>query len=116
MIYQFDLQGNLIKIHKSILDTQINKVLNKKLPQAYGYYWSYKRKFLYKPDNRYIPIASYKDNGEFIKSFTSLKDAANFYGLRNIHNIESCIQGYHKHCAGVRWRYFYGNTSSIKSL
>lgn len=31
-------------------------------------------------------------------------------------NIIAAIQGKQKRCNGYRWRYFYGNTSDIKSL
>jgi hypothetical protein len=85
------------------------------LSQAGGYYWNYKKRFDYKIPSPTIAVACYNDNGTFIQSFTSLKEAGEAY---NVHYsaITACIKGKSKHCAKVRWRYFYGNTSSISSL
>ena len=128
VIYQFDLQGNLLKVWKSITlasqifdnpnsaKTAIWNVCNKITRQAFGYYWSYKSKFEFNPYNGCTAVASYKDDGTFIKSYTSLKEAAQEYNLKTTSNIIACIKGKQKRCGGVRWRYYYGNNENIKSL
>lgn len=127
-VYQFALNGDLIKVWKSAslaskefenenaARVAIQNVCNKITRQAYGYYWSYKRHFEYNPYNGCKSVAAYKDSGEFIHSFSSLKEAAKYYSLNTCANIIACIKGTQKHCAGVRWRYFYGSTSNINPL
>lgn len=127
-VYQFDLSGNLIKVwkhsqlaaeqfkNKKAARSAINQVCNGKRVSAYGYFWSYKRKFTYKPYKADIQaVAKYSLNGDFIESFENVYEAANNVGT-NHGNIYQCINGYHKQCKGFRWRYFYGNTSSLSPL
>lgn len=127
-IYQFDLQGNLLKRYKSISEaaTQFeNKIAAKsaisqtclgKHAQAYGYYWSFKNKFESKKNNHLSSVAKYNDNGEFLESYNSIKEAADSNNIKTPANIIAAIRGSQKRCGGFRWRYFYGNTSNIKPL
>lgn len=119
-VYQFDLCGNLIKVWKSAKLTgfcvqAIYNVCNNKAKTAYGFFWSYKPKFTYTPFTKCVKVASYDDNGRFIKSYNSLSEAAKENNV-SVGNISSCIQGKQKHCKQYRWRYFYGKTNSIKPL
>ena len=128
IIYQFDLQGNLIKCWKSIAEaastfsntnsarSAIWNVCNSKSNQAYGYFWSYKNKFIPKVNNHLSPVAKYNDNGEFLESYSSIKEAADSNNIKTPTNIIAAIKGTQKRCGGFRWRYFYGNTSNIKPL
>lgn len=123
-VYQFDLSGNLIKVWKSasnaaselhfVVQAIIN-CCNKKTRSSYGFFWSYKKRFEYLPYNKNVSVASYLDDGTFVKSFDSLMNAANEIKV-NAGNIISCIQGRQKHCGNFRWRYFYGNTQCISPL
>lgn len=125
-VYQYDLQGNLLKVWSSTIEAgsifdnpkaaraAISNVCNKTTRQAYGYYWSFKRKFEYTPYG--VAVAMYDDDGIFIKSFSKLKDATKELNLKSSTNILDCIKGKQKHCKGYRWRYFYGNTSNIEPL
>lgn len=89
--------------------------LNKQI-QAGGYYWSYVKRFDCDPSKiRVSAVACYTDDGEFIKSFSSIKEACLEYNVQHPSLIR-CIKGKTKHCAKVRWRYFYGNTSNISPL
>ncbi len=127
-VYQFDLQGNLIKCWKSIVEaskqfensisakTSIWNVCNNKSNQAYGYFWSYKNKFVPKNNNHLSPVAKYNDKGIFLESYSSIKEAADANGIKSSANIIAAIKGTQKRCGGYRWRYFYGNTSNIKPL
>lgn len=124
-VYQFDLQGNYITYYKSIKEASEATLIDKTLisntctgnqSQAGGYFWSYKKRFTYNPPkNNKTAVACYQDDGTFIRSFDSLKDAAKEFKV-HYSSITSCIQGKSKHSAKVRWRYFYGNTSKISSL
>lgn len=126
-VYQFDLQGNLIKSWKSITEaslqfdnansarTMIARCCNKdKIQQVYGYFWSFKRIFDYTPP-KYTAVAKYSLDGVFLKSYTSITEAAADV-KSNVGNICGTIAGRHKTCKGFRWRYFYGNTNNINPL
>lgn len=127
-VYQFDLQGNLIKCFKSVCEASkqftntnsarvaISDVCNGNRVQALGYYWSFKSKFEPKRNNHLAPVAKYDDEGNFLESYSTLKEAAEAHGLKTSANIIAAIKGTQKHCGGFRWRYFYGNTSNIKPL
>lgn len=127
-IYQFDLQGNLIKVWKSISEAakcfsnpiaskaNISNALNQRTGQALGYYWSFKNKFDYNPYTPEKAVAKYNDAGEFLESYTSIKEAAIANNIKTRENINAAISGRQKRCGGFRWRYFYGNTENIKPL
>ena len=127
-VYQFDLQGNLIKVWKSVTEaarqfinessakTQIKAVCGGKLRQAKGYFWSYKNKFMYKTSIKETAVACYTKEGVFVESFDSILEACRQLHIDDYTGITSVIRGVHKLCKDLRWRYFYGNTSNIKPL
>ncbi len=124
-VYRFDLQGNYIDDFKSLHEAAektgidyraISQVCLNKTAQAGGYYWNYEKRFNFNPQKiRKTAVACYDDNGTFIKSYTSLTEAANDNNI-SPGTLCECIRGRHKHCAKLRWRYFYGNTSNIEPL
>lgn len=126
-VYQFDLQGNLIKVWKSTSEaatqfkniesarTAINNNCLNKVNKAYGYYWSYKHIFDYK-ENSKKAVAKYNDDGKLLDIYDSIKEAAEQNNIKTPTNICHAISGKQKRCGGFRWRYFYGNTSDIKAL
>lgn len=126
-VYQFDLQGNLIKVWKSASEaakqftnvesarTAINNNCRKKVNKAYGYYWSYKHIFDYQ-DSKTRAVAKYNDQGEFLDVYNSIKEAAEENNIKTPANINAAIAGRQKRCGGFRWRYFYGNTNNIKPI
>lgn len=123
-VYQFDLSGNYITYYKSATDAErktgicakdINANCNKKQNQSHGYYWSFKKKFEFNPNLRFIPVASYDKNGKFLKSYTSIRSAEKETNVSRA-VIANCIKGKSKFAGGVRWRYFYGNKSDIKGI
>lgn len=125
-VYQFDLQGNLIKCWKSDVEashkfnnpdaakTAIGNVCNKRARQAYGYYWSFKCKFEYEAFGS--AVAKYDDDGHFLESYSSIAEAGIKNGMPKHNNIGAAIKGTQKRCGGFRWRYFYGNTDDINPL
>lgn len=125
VVYQFDLQGNFITYYKSVNEAarqtqipvqSISRVCLGKTAQAGGFYWNYKKRFEFDPKKICkTAVACYTNEGCFIKSFDSLTSAAKEYNVSPT-TIICCIKGRQKHCAKVRWRYFYGNTSNITSL
>ena len=126
-VYQFDLQGNLVKVWKTAVDASkqfqnsnssrvlINKVCNKQGNSAYGYYWSFKCKFEYTPP-KFTAVAKYNDHGEFLEVYNSINEAAISNNIKNAANIIAAIKGRQKRCGNFRWRYFYGNKANIKPI
>lgn len=127
-VYQFDLQGNLLKCWKSISEASrqfpnsnsarvsISEVCLNRRNQAFGYFWSFKNKFELKLNKNFVPVAKYNDQGKFLESYSSITEAAKLNGIKTSANIIAAIKGTQKRCGGFRWRYFYGNTNDIKSL
>lgn len=128
-VFQFDLQGNLIKCWRSATEasknfegkqnsirTAISNCCIGKVNQAYGYFWSFKPKFEFKTNKHFAAVAKYDDDGNFIKSYTTIKEAVLEHELKSSGNLIACIKGKQKHCGGFRWRYFYGNTCNIPPL
>lgn len=127
-IYQFDLQGNLLKVWKSASEASkefsnvnaaksaIHNVCTKITRQAYGYYWSFKNKFDYEAYIKGTAVAKYDDDGNFLESYTSIKEAALSNNIKTKENINAAISGRQKRCGGFRWRYYYGNKTNIKPL
>lgn len=125
-VYQFDMQGNLVKTWKSVSEASkifpnshsarvaINNCCLKITRQSFGYYWSYKNKFEYKPKG--TAVAKYNDEGVFLESYSSIKEAAEANKIKTPTNIYNAISGKQKRCGGFRWRYFYGNKDNIKPL
>ncbi len=129
-VYQFDLAGNLIKVWPSISEatkqfnnivaakTNIGNVCNRKTRSAYGYYWSFKNKFEYEKFRKSkLAVAKYSIDGVFLESYNDIYEAASQFESKNaVAIIQHCIAGYQKTAFKFRWRYFYGNTSNIKTL
>ena len=127
-VYQFDLQGNLLKVWKSgalaskefsnpaAAKTAIHNACKGITRQAYGYYWSYKDKFEFRANKSYTAVAKYTDDGLFVESYTSIAEAARENNIKTAGNIQAAIVGRQKRCGGFRWRYYYGNNNNIAPL
>lgn len=127
-VYQFDLQGNLLRVWKSASEASrefnnsnaaraaIHNVCNNITRQAYGYYWSFKCKFDFRADKRNTAVAKYNDNGEFLESYSSLTEAAEANNIKSAKYIQAALAGRQKRCGGFRWRYYYGNNNNIPPL
>lgn len=125
-VYQFDLNGNLIKCYKSATIAASNftnpksarvaicNVCTKITRKAFGFYWSYTNKFDYKPYG--TSVAKYNDEGVFLKSYKTIKEAALDNNIGSTANIIAAIRGSQKRCGGFRWRYFNGDNCDIKPL
>lgn len=114
-IYQFTLDGELIKQHASIKDAYLSvngtrsglqNMLKGKNKTYKGYYWNYENIFNYVPakDVR-IRIDQYSLNGKFIKTYDSAKDARVSVGATNSHSIIKVCQGQFIQAFGYIWRY-----------
>lgn len=56
-------------------------------------------------------VIQYDKNGNFIKIFGSIVDAANEIGLKNTSNIILCCKGKRKSAGGFSWKYVEGQST-----
>ena len=122
-VYQYDCEsGKLIAEFPSLTEAaRVNKVntiqhisncLNKKAKTAHGYIWDFERfeqviPQSYFPNDKKV-VYAYNLNGEFVKKFDSIADAATFaQGGRN--DIKKVIKGELKYSKGYIWRDYYSD-------
>lgn len=65
-----------------------------KTNQSFGYFWSFKNKFELKTNKHLMPVAKYNDEGQFLESYTSIKEAAEANNIKTSSNIIAAIKGY----------------------
>jgi len=129
MIYQYDLNGNLIKEYKSITEasniTNVNisnicSCCSNKNKTAGGFFWSFKKidknEIKEKISNKYYKhysrnVYQYDLDCNFIKEYKSIKNAMK---ETNIHsgNISKCCSGKTKTAGGFKW--FYNRLEDVK--
>lgn len=78
---------------------------------AYGFLWdrgepSYQEPPLKMRKFKEKKIYQYSLDGNFIRSFDSIKEASIFIGIKNF-NIHRCRKGRNRQCAGYQWLYKY---------
>lgn len=113
-IYQYDLNGNLIKEWDSIRGcaselniepVSIRFVLHGNCKQSKGFYFSYENLSKYKvinklqdigdwipKTNKYININQFDSNGNYLKTWNDVKEIMNFFGFANNGPITKAIK------------------------
>ena len=134
-IDEFDLNGKYIRTWNCMSDaakyyntdtTNISYACKSKQHQASGHIFFYKdevteeyvkdfcNKKLYKKRKKYPKshtikqqraVNQYDMDGNFIKRWDSIKEAAKSLGIKAKSNISMCCSGKHKHCKHFIWRY-----------
>lgn len=132
---EFDLNGNYIKTWNCMSDaakhhntdtSNISYACKSKQHQLLGHLFFYKddvtkeyvkdfcNKKLYKKRRKYSnshalkqqhAVNQYDMNGNFIKHWDSIKEAAKALGVKAKSNISMCCSGKYKHCKHFIWRY-----------
>ena len=83
------------------LPMQMN-MIKKKKHKLHNTVSSHKKKFEFNPKKvKKTAVACYNDNGDFIKSFTSITEAA-IENKVSPSTLHGCISGKCKHCANLR--------------
>ena len=117
--YQYDLQGKFLKEYPSVSEasrcvngsvSNLIKVLYKQTNIAYGYRWSYeKMELLNFSHSNYTGtpkvIYQYDLNYNFIRSFSSVHEAAIFLGNKSQGTISMAAIGKRKTAFGFIWSY-----------
>lgn len=118
-VYQFALNGNLIKKWNSVKEAKetlnlshIDSVCRGERDSSGGFYWSYEKKFNYIPYNNSRKVAQYTPSGKYIRTWLSEKEAQREL---NIYNIHTAIK-LGRLCGGYQWKDFNGDTSDIEPL
>lgn len=98
-VYKFSLTGNYMCSYKSLMAAgeSINqddaRTASKNISnccrgintQAYGYYWSFQKKFSYEAAiGHKTPVAQYSKSGKFIRYYDSVMEAQTMLGLTSI--------------------------------
>ena len=114
VVLQYDLSGELIKEWDSLKSaskfyksTNISSCCRGEAVTASGFIWRYKNEFitidLNKLNYQKRKVSQYDLQGNFIRSFDSIKEAS-LYGF-NEGNIQDCCVGRLKSSKGFIWRY-----------
>lgn len=115
-IYQYDLEtGVILSTFFTLLEAANNVGVDKKtiskaclgeIKNCAGYYWSYDLLNNYQPeeDARKKKVFQFYLNGEFIRSYKSVSEAASLTGI-NSSSISKCCRGEYKYSGGFNWKY-----------
>lgn len=123
-VYKFSLKGEYLTSYKSVLEAAlsigientesvkhaIKNNCSKRVNSAYGYFWSYTKKFESIKKNLQ-PVAQYTLTGKFLRYYDSISEACFNLGVSTISQAikEQCS------CGGYYWRYYNGNTEDIQT-
>jgi hypothetical protein len=110
-VLQYDLDNNLIKEWKSL--GEIEKTLGFKKETirfcingitniSYGYRWKYKNKDTNKWESKVKKVNQYTLDGNFIKTWNSVKDCKQWLGKGD---ISGCLEGRQKTAGKFIWKY-----------
>lgn len=92
--------SNLTEIanHVNISRTTVRNYLIR-----YGLYEDFKLKY----DFHSIPVVQYDMDGNKLKEFPSISDAASFVGLKDTKGITKCCKGKRRSAGGYLWRFLF---------
>ena len=125
-VYAYNLDGTFYQEFESITAaaefiqgnrSDIKKVIRGELKFSKGYIWTDVKMDSVKPvftgKNGSKPVAQIdKNTGKIIKVFGSQSEAARALGLSRPANISKCCVGKAKSCAGYRWEFYEGSTTT----
>ncbi len=112
-VYQFDLNGNLIKTYDCFYHTLLDfpkgqgciwSALTCKRATAYKFIWSYSSKFIHKNFNRSKPVTQMDLTGNIIGNFLSAKIAYDKTGVPKS-DISKCCCGIRLTAGGFTWKF-----------
>lgn len=117
-VYQYDMYGNFIKKHKCIHQAElelgftiVHALYESKRGYAHGFLFSfdphtkeYWMNILRQNKGQTKSVVQYDDDGNEIKRYDRVTDAANCMGL-TVSCISDCCRGKITHAAGYRWKF-----------
>lgn len=126
-VYMFSVDGKFIKKFDSAMDAVRELQLSDNVSSAqrairnnclkisqsaFGYYWSYKKKFERVSSKVTKKVSQYTMNGKFLRYFDSITEAEFEIGIENIYQaIEKKVSS-----GNYQWKYYNGDTSDIEPL
>lgn len=122
-VYKFTLNGEFLQSYKntreaamsisnSDTDTVRQAIKNNcrgSVQTAYGYFWSYEKKFKSPTNDCWKPVAQYSLTGKFIRSYSSIAQAAHDLNITTI--SQALMKDYS--AGGYYWKYYIGDNSDI---
>lgn len=114
IIYQYDMDGNYLNQYNGAneaerstgcLHQNILKACKGILRYCGQYLWSFEKldKIQIKPDKRYKHVSQYDLNHNWLKTWSSVKEAAQSIGVESTHITRACRTKYS--CHGYYWDY-----------
>ncbi|RTY76227.1 NUMOD1 domain-containing DNA-binding protein [Flavobacterium sp. LS1R10] len=114
VVYQFDLEGNLIASFDGLKEIQLTlghdkrRVSNACLTATVwkGHFWSYSQNNTFKPatDNRKKEVTQFTLDGEILARYNSVADASRITGQSKT-CISRCCRGERRSSSGFLWKY-----------
>jgi hypothetical protein len=123
-VYLFNLNGNFIRKYSSIRDcardlgfdaSNIYRNCIGEYSKYNGYIFSFTSEIIIKKksvDNRMTKVSKYDENGKFIESYDTLKDAAIKNKIHHTASISNAIKN-KTFTYGYYWRYYTDNSDII---
>ena len=124
-IIQYDLKGEYIKIWDSIIEaakyykltvTSISYCLNGRCKNSGGFQWKfYSENFPLNIEScennchRKVKIIQYDLEGNYIKTWNSIKEIKNILGIKTPYRISECCKGLLDNYNGYIWKYYSDN-------
>jgi hypothetical protein len=124
-VYKFSLSGEYLTSYKTAREAAlsigvgniesvrqaIRNNCRKKANSAYGYFWSYVKKFESQQSQALRPVAQYTLTGKFLRYYNSISEACFNLG---VNSISQAIKNQFS-CGGYYWKYYDGNTDDIQT-
>lgn len=121
-IAQFDLDGNYIKTYSSAFDAAeavgstpqaIYNICYKYYKSYGGYQWRFLDEAQslgmklpkHRVTNKCVPVYQYDVEGNYIRSYHSIGEAASQFGIKGTGGIRGTCEGRSRLCRGYRWSY-----------
>jgi group I intron endonuclease len=114
VVYQFDLEGNLIASFDGLKEIQLTlghdkrRISNACLTATVweASYWSYSQNSTFKPatNSRKKKVFQYSLNGEILARYNSVAEASRITGISKT-CISRCCRGERKSSSGFLWKY-----------
>jgi len=125
-VYMFSLDGNYIRKFKNtreaafFIDPENLEVTRQAIKnncrgittKSHGYFWSYRKEFVKKDNEKWKKVAQYTLSGKFIRYFDSVTEAEEELSLNS---ISQAVKKRYQ-CGGYQWRYYEGDDNNIGPL
>ena len=116
-IQRFPSLGAVVRMYPKLTTGNLSKACNGKISQAGRFIWIYSeedsinlleervKKVNEKMHHRNHPVEQYSLDGEYIKTFLTMREACDELGLKSISSILNVCKGRAQTAKGYKWKY-----------